>query len=120
MQTGHEWQLQRDQVCRLTPGARLTVAQGTVWLTGLAHQGDVFAQAGTRISVPLRGRVIAEAIRGPALLRTDAGDDTQYVDRPHTSSGALPSVWRSASRTLAALTGILKVMAWANFCPARR
>ncbi|MBI5109926.1 MAG: DUF2917 domain-containing protein [Rhodocyclales bacterium] len=51
--------------------AELHVESGIVWITGGEVVGDLFLAAGDSYCTPCAGRVLVEALRGPAAVRLE-------------------------------------------------
>jgi len=70
-QTGTLIELMPDRplAVRLTPGAKVGVAAGTVWLTQEGMLEDVVLTAGGEFVVPAKGMQVLGAVEGTALVR---------------------------------------------------
>ena len=54
---------------RLTPGAKVSVAAGTVWLTQEGMHDDIVLTPGREFVVPVKGMQVISAVDAPALVR---------------------------------------------------
>ena len=68
--------LQPDRPLRLddTGSALLRVDAGVVWITSETMAGDRFLIAGQSLSLPCGGKVLAEAVRGPARISLERAE----------------------------------------------
>ena len=60
---------ERPLSVRLTPGATVSVAAGTVWLTQEGMLDDIVLTPGDEFVVPLKGTQVISAVDAPALVR---------------------------------------------------